>query len=390
MNKTSTRFFILAIIAALGLIVTVALSHQFYQVRGGLGGFKSICNISQKMNCDAVAASPYAELIAETPLSAFGTAWFLATFIISLLCLGESWRKEGSRALLALFTLGSGVSVIYIYIMGAILKTFCLYCLMIDGLNFIGLGIALSLEPWKKTSQGLDFGKWKIVIGILVGSLFTSLAMTKQFDSSTPDVVSVAEVVQSIMSSPPVEVNAGDEFPSFGPKSAPITIVEFSDFQCPFCRLGALGLNTVINRYPDQVRVVFRNYPLDPICNPEVQRSMHQFACEEARTVLCAHRQGKFKETYESFFEHQAGLSAQGPNSPLEMAKAEGVSAEGLATCLNSPEISTAISKDIQEAKRLGIISTPTFFVNGRKVEGVRPPSIWNQIIDTLLKDAKK
>lgn len=385
MKNIPKRLILLAVIATIGLIFSILLTQQFYEIRNGAGGFKSICNISQTLNCDAVTASPYAELVGGLPLSSFGAGWFLAILLISFLAMIEEFRREASRGLLALFAIGSGVSLIYFFVMAAVIKSYCLYCLTIDGLNFVGLGIAFSLENWKKSPEKIDFSKWKWMAGLVAGSLFVSIVLSKNMDGLRLDSSTLNQVVDSFMETPPVAVNSGNEFPSIGPDHAPITIVEFSDFQCPYCRIGASIINSVINRYPTQVRVVFRNFPLDPNCNPEVQRAMHPYACQLARLATCAHRQGKFKEVYENFFENQANLAAQGPNSPLELAKAAHANSDQLSSCSATSDISSAITRDIEEAKRLGISSTPTFFVNGKKIEGIRPPPIWNKIIDRIL-----
>ena len=177
-------------------------------------------------------------------------------------------------------------------------------------------------------------------------------------------------------------MKTGEELPSIGPLSAKITIVEFSDFQCPWCRLGAFAVNSTINRYPHQIRIIFRNYPLDQACNPQFEQTAHPIACEAARVALCAQKQGKFETLYQELFEKQASFS---PGRPAEIAKESGLNGIELQRCLDSPETSTAISNDIREATLLGVKSTPTFFINGHKMEGAYPVEAWNGIIDELL-----
>lgn len=394
MKKLPIRSAILPIISSLGVLFSIVLTHQYYEIRSGAGGFKSICNISEKLNCDAVTASPFAELIGGLPVSSFALGWFVATLILGLMALNSDWKKQASRGLLALFGIGSGISLVYLVIMASVLKTYCLFCLIIDGLNFSGLAVVLTLmrhpETEKKSSQGTPAPTWKFMAGILATSIFVSLVLSKTMDQIDMDATMRDQIVESVLETSPTAVNTGKEFPSIGPENAPITIVEFSDFQCPYCRIGANIVNTLLNRYPQQVRVVFRNFPLDPSCNPEVKQSMHPFACELARIAICAHRQGKFKEVYENFFENQSKLSNQGPGSPLELAKAAHADTTQLPTCTSGQDIALALTRDIEEAKRLGITSTPTFFINGKKVEGIRPPHVWNKIIDRMIQTSQK
>jgi protein-disulfide isomerase len=195
--------------------------------------------------------------------------------------------------------------------------------------------------------------------------------------------------IDEVLALPVLSIGSGDEFASLGPKDARVTIVEFSDFQCPYCRIGAMFLNSVLNRYPKDVRLVFRAYPLDPSCNASVQHSMHPVACLTARTAFCARKQGKFKDAYEAFFEHQSELSATGNGQPIELAAKAGVDKAQLQSCEGSPEIGMAIARDIEEGNRLGVQSTPTFFVNGHKVEGVWPVPAWNFLIERILASGK-
>jgi protein-disulfide isomerase len=205
----------------------------------------------------------------------------------------------------------------------------------------------------------------------------------RALDESEISSSQAAMLAKATLDSPVIAVNSGPEFPSIGAgPGAPVTIVEFSDFQCPFCRLGAFIVNSVIQRYPTQVRVVFRNFPLDSGCNRKMERPMHAYACEAAKTAVCAYHQGKFEPVYQTFFENQASFA---PGKVLELAQQAGADAASLNSCVNTTDTAAAISRDVEEAINLGIESTPTFFINGHKMAGAQPPIVWNKIIDELL-----
>lgn len=370
------------ILALTGVALSALLTHEFYQIRNGELGFRSFCNINQTVNCDVIAASPYAELFAGIPLSSFSTGWFIAMAVLGLLAFLDDWRKDATKVLLVMAGFGGVMSVLYFAIMAMVLKTYCIYCLGIDAVNFALVAVLYFLRP--RGSKNLpEPGRLKTVAGIVVGSLLVAIVFGKSMDSSSINSQTAREMADSVLSSPQLSVAAGDELPSIGPKNAPITIVEFSDFQCPHCRLGAFMMNTVLNRYPSQVRLVFRNFPLDPSCNPLMQSSLHNTACEAAKTVLCANKQGKFKPVYEELFEKQNTLV---PGKPAAIAQEIGLDTAQLSACTSSQEISIAVTRDIEEAKGLGIKATPTFFINGHKLEGVYPAPVWNQIIEHLLR----
>jgi protein-disulfide isomerase len=127
--------------------------------------------------------------------------------------------------------------------------------------------------------------------------------------------------------------------------------------------------------------VVFRNFPLDSGCNRKMERPMHPYACEAAKYVQCANQQGKFEAVYEAFFQNQASFA---PGKLSELAAGTGADTAKLTQCMNAPETAIALSRDIEEGIVLGIQSTPTFFINGHKYEGVLPPEAWKKLIEKL------
>jgi protein-disulfide isomerase len=335
------------------------------------------------MNCDAVAASPYASLFAGLPLSSFAAGWFLALFVVALTARNVFWRRESLRAALVLTGVGTLLSIAYFGIMAGVLHTYCLFCLVTDAINILALLIVLSLKPEGFSEHKPEAEKWKSFAGLTAASVLIAVLGLRTLDASTLTSDQATQMADATLNSPVLSVNAGPEFPSLGPANAPITIVEFSDFQCPFCRIGAFTVNSVVEHYPQQVRVVFRNYPLDSACNRKLERSMHPYACEAAKTAVCAHQQGKFEPVYQTLFENQATFA---PGRVSQLAKEAGVDPARLTGCIAASETSVAVSRDIEEGINLGVQSTPTFFINGRRIEGVMPPEVWNRIIDQLLK----
>jgi protein-disulfide isomerase len=335
------------------------------------------------MNCDVVAASPSAELFAGLPVSSFASGWFLSIFIISLLALKKDWEREAVRMVFGFYAVGLLFCFTYFFIMQFKLKTFCLYCMGVDLCTLLGAGISLNLRPDLPSRLAIDRKKWKVFFGIGTSSQIIMVFGLSFLNQNAFQPQKVQEEAKAILKAPILHIDLDDDMPSVGPKRAPITIVEFSDFQCPFCKTGALNVNSLLYHYPEKIRIIFKNYPLDQKCNPDFPQTMHPAACEAAKVALCAHQQGKFETAYEILFENQSSL-VEGTVSQL--MKASGIDAARLSQCQESPQTDSQIARDISEGKTLGINGTPTFFINGHKVEGIRPIPVWNAVIETLLK----
>ncbi|MEJ0004914.1 MAG: thioredoxin domain-containing protein [Steroidobacteraceae bacterium] len=161
--------------------------------------------------------------------------------------------------------------------------------------------------------------------------------------------------------------------PQRGPATARVTIVEFSDFQCPFCGRLAPVLKQLQATYPADVRLVFRNFPLRPI---------HPNAAEAAAAGVCANAQGKFWEMHDAMYADQGGL---GRAALEEKAKRLGLDVPSFSACLQSTKTTDAIAADEEAARRLGLSGTPGSFVNGRFFSGALPLSDWRNLVDEEL-----
>jgi len=162
-------------------------------------------------------------------------------------------------------------------------------------------------------------------------------------------------------------------FPAQGPATAPVTIVEFSDFQCPFCSRLKPELEQVKAKYGDKVRIVFRQFPL----------AMHQNAQKAAQAALCANDQGKFWQMHDAMFNDQAGLT---PDALKAKAKTIGLNEQTFAACLDGDKHSKEIQADMAAGQAAGVQGTPAMFVNGRFINGAVPVDQITHVIDEELK----
>jgi protein-disulfide isomerase len=186
-----------------------------------------------------------------------------------------------------------------------------------------------------------------------------------------------AEATVSILLRPPeppvIQLAAGDD-PSVGPSTAPVTIVEYGDFECPICKESVAILEQLRSLYPHQVRVVYRDFPL----------AAHPRARSAAEAAQCAYEQGEFWAYHDALYAHAPEL----PNY-LELADRLHLDTQRFNNCLMSAVPKAAVSKDLHEAQRLGLSGTPTFFVNGRYMSGFQTLETMREAVDRALVDAR-
>jgi protein-disulfide isomerase len=185
-------------------------------------------------------------------------------------------------------------------------------------------------------------------------------------------------VVVNLKPPTPFRVDVKTEGAPFrGPVVAPVTIVEFQDFHCPFCRRVQPTLIELAARYGDRVRLVYRDFPIESL-HPQA-RSAHEAA-------RCANAQGKF------WAYHDALYSKPHQTTPEDLkAIALGVNLEmkTFELCLNARIYRSAVQRDIDEGTRVGVVGTPTFFINGRVISGAQPLDSFTRIVDEELARSK-
>jgi len=180
--------------------------------------------------------------------------------------------------------------------------------------------------------------------------------------------------VKVMLDPPRMPVQVGDA-PFRGPADAPITIVEYSDFQCPFCGRAAPTVKQIEERYQGKVRVAYKDFPL----------SFHQFAQKASEAGLCAKDQGKFWEMSDRLFANQQKLQV---TDLKEHALAIGLAAEPFNQCLDSSKYAAVIQKNQEEGGKFGVTGTPAFFINGRSLVGAQPFDNFALIINEELERA--
>ena len=161
--------------------------------------------------------------------------------------------------------------------------------------------------------------------------------------------------------------------PVMGPADARITLVEFSDFQCPYCSKAVAQINATLKAYPNDLRLIFKQYPLDS----------HPAAAISAAASLAAHQQGKFWPMHDVLFANRSKLSRQ---SILAWAKDIGLDMKRFTADLDSDATRKAVLRDQADGDKAGVEGTPTVFLNGQRYNGDLAPEAIKPVIESELK----
>ena len=395
-GKRSGWFVVFLAAAGIGICLYLYSLH----VALLLGEIKSgpLCGADGGLGCQSVASSLYSSLLG-LPLATLG-AVFYSTLV--LLGLGGVifWRDSGRvflRWALCLALLGLAVDLYLAYIMFFRIQAVCWLCATTYVINIVII-LVLVKSVWKepkpraplraifpgtKDSQGIDLYYRNAIKGLLIGGiLFASVVGVagSQFISKSltgDDRERLAKIKEDLTRQKPITIGIKNR-PFKGAENAAATVVEFSDFLCPFCAKAAKYLKLAESGNHDTARFVFRHYPLDTSCNRNLRSDVHPGACLLAEGSVCADEQNKFWEYHDIAFETKGNISR---SVAMDIASNIGLDSSAFESCLDSGRGLKVVREDINAAAKAGVKSTPTLFVNGRKLRGVPKPWMLNEIL---------
>ena len=217
-------------------------------------------------------------------------------------------------------------------------------------------------------------------LGIAAGYLIFAMPLRTQLTAAEQQIASMSTAAgQDQAAAVPQNVKRYDipaeGFPTYGPKTAPITIVEFSDYECPFCQQWHTQVWPQIEKkYGNQVRLVYRDFPL---------YGLHNNAAPAAEAAHCADEQGKYWEYHDKLFSGDYKLTRQ---SFEAIATGLGMDATKFAACLDASKYKETVQSNYDFASKLGVQSTPTFFVNGLALVGAQPFEVFDRVIAMEIK----
>lgn len=405
-----------------GAAVAGLLLFQHHGEPQAVGAVNEVCGDGQTSGCELVARSSWSS-VGGTPLAAIGLVLCLVLATSLVLALRSEEPTRGALASLVLVLLGAalGVDLALGVIQVFAVKAFCGLCVATYALNVIAfaalwpargalreLPAALSAPPSRLAMAGLVLAAvaWVCAVTALDLTLVArsalrsatllgapaSIALPPGSAASTASVVvgdaahwrAEAQRLQAILDDPhKVEHYFSDKaareyaaarvesvdlngVPSKGVSGAPVQVVEYADFLCPACRNLARALTGFLPQSGNRVEIFYKNYPLEQACNPNLQRSAHPGACLLAKGGLCAQDQGKFWPYHDRVFERPMEKASQ--EDVLRFATGAGLDMAAFGACLSAAATRDRLTAQIAEAKRLGVQSTPTFYINGKKL----------------------
>ena len=321
------------------------------------------CSVDTTFDCGSVIRSEYST-IAGIPIAFLGSGFYAAASFGGLMAMLKPGAYDGGGKLL---TLGGLISVLFsVFLAWASMQLgkWCLFCISLYGVNALLLSSGLL---WRRSASP---GESDRASNAMVGSGLLVFVLTMVFFSQAssptagPAVAADAsgDALASLFEAPAGKMTLDGTEPIYGDPSAPYTVVEFADFECPYCGKVAPELKKLVDNNAD-IRLLFKHYPLSPLCNESVQREgMHPHACGAAQASECARHQERFWELTALMFKNQSYLS---PEDLKFLTQQVGMDEAAYAECMANPMTETAVLSDISHANTLDLHGTPALFLFG-------------------------
>lgn len=366
-----------------------ALYHRQSLLARGLDE-PSSCNLGGVVNCDAVALSSFGTWFG-IPVAAFGLAFYVVLIALSLraLLLEMDDKKEPAGRighwLFALTVVGLFPTAWLAASSFFAIKAVCLMCLVTYVIN-----VALLMSTWRlKGAPGeLPMTPGFATMIAIVAGLQLVLPQLLESNLTNGRRIEPGVIATYLKRFKEAEVHDihTEGFPTWGARNAPVTLVEFSDFQCPHCKRGAATLPAIASSYGGKVKIVFRNYPLNGSCNstPGIGTSGHPFACPAAKAGRCVFKM----KGDEAFFRYLDAVFAKQDDLSQEIIDAaatkEGISDADLKACVASSETHEALMNETAEGAALKIEGTPAIYLNGKFLDSGSSPRVLKALLDEV------
>jgi protein-disulfide isomerase/uncharacterized membrane protein len=411
-----TRPAVALLLSVAGGVLTLVLLSKHYGVPLLGEAVLAACGVGE--GCDIVSQSRYAVFL-SLPLAAWGLILYgsLAALIApAVFGKAEGDPDPGLSFGFVLSTLAVVIDVGLLGLQAFAIQAFCKFCI---ATYFVNLGLVATLWPYRQVSRASLFlfapEARRALVGWIFASLFAmsgAIGLNEALESrkelagnsilgaplQSPKATSKGSVEEQLQQAQAearkwkntldderllqiyLNQKARDDFnkaevlkldlshsPTQGPKDAPITVVTFSDFMCPFCRDLAIGLKGFLPTTANQIQTRYKYFPLDKTCNTKLGQTLHPGACELALGGICAAEGGRFWEYHDKVFSERWDKATR--EDALRIGGAVGLDGKKLSACMDSAASRGLLAKDIEEGDRIGVGSTPTIFVNGRKLQ---------------------
>lgn len=402
-----------------GCVLSLMLLSKHYGIP--LLGEAALAACGEGGGCDIVSQSRYAS-VAGVPLAAIGLFFYGALLALLFPALFADKAEGGGAPAMGfhLALLAVAIDVALLGLQAFSIHAFCKFCIATYVVNAL---IVASLWPFRQTARAFGFASaaterrafvaWVVaVLAVAASALATNAALADRKALAGASILGIpmppqgpaataapAGPLEEQLAAAQAEAKkwkdtldderrlqiylnekAKSDFnetaaskldlsnaPAQGAKEAPIAVVSYSDFMCPFCRDLAVGLKGFLPTAGNRVRSYYKHFPLDMTCNPRVGRTVHEGACELALGGVCAEEGGRFWEFHERVFARRWDKATR--EDVFALGAAAGLDRGKLASCMDSATAKGRLASDIEEGWRVGVASTPTIFVNGKKLK---------------------
>ena len=394
MSKTAAWFAFACAVA--GLLASGAAAYVHYHLLFD-PRYTSFCDVNATFSCSQVYMSRFST-VHGIPVAIFGAIWFAGASLLTVtgMAARDNVRENVPGYLFVASTLALAVVLYFEYVSFVVLKAVCLLCLVMAG-AVVGLFfLSGATTPFAMTSlprramrdlRTLVSTPLAIVVAVLfLGGAASALAFFPREGAVTAETGSAA-----VPQAPAPTASQQSEFERFmtttprvplviPAEGAKVLIVKFNDFQCPPCRNSHMAYKPILAKFamehPGEVRYVLKDYPLDAECNANIANTIHPSACAAAVAVRLARTHNREEAMIEWIFANQPALT-------VELVK-QAARDVGQVTDYDAKYATTlvAVKSDIALGKQLGVMATPTFFINGLKIDGALPVQYFQQAIE--------
>lgn len=400
MRKTTKIAFIAILLAEL-TISGYLLYRQFAFIAQIPIQEKDISQILSLGNCDNTLKNPF--YLIGLPWAAWGLIYFgLLLTVFSLAhFLKQSFENEAYTTFF-LLTLPAGV--VSIFLLGSMFlgyAPFCGICVIVHLLHFTLIYLFGRIYPiqLKKVFKTIKTALVYLLLGktenpmktrnnvvVFLMLIFMILAIYQRLGFELEILKFYAQqhtisdnTLDNFFAQKPLDIPISNLDAQLGSKNAPIELILFSDFECPYCAEFSIECKKWLAAYPNKIRLIFKHYPLSNTCNPEMEQDMHPQACEAATAAQAALLQNKFWEFHDLLFKE--GIKNDHYQSIIQKLQLDSAK---FSKDMQSAEVSLKIKNDIQLANQLGVSGTPSAFLNKRKVENLHP-ELLKELIEKIL-----
>jgi protein-disulfide isomerase/uncharacterized membrane protein len=409
------RQVLLFLTSMLGSVLSVYATLLTINVREYNVEVQSFCSINALFDCNFVASSE-AALLFGIPVAWWAFTYYLwISAVIIWTFISPSNRRPIMVTAFIISTIALAFTIYKACQMIFLLKIICLICILMYFANVViflllikvsGLKLKPLLgktedvsrqtkkESWRSSIYAYLPGLFSIIVVFFIGYSVIKISFPTRasnimergvsHNDSIQNRVNISNAVARHFAQAKRFIKLVPDAPVWGNPQAKVTVVEFSDFQCPFCQLAASRLRDILSEFSDHVKLHFIHYPLDKSLNQHITTNGHKYAGLAACAAIYAFDKNKFWEFHDDLFLRQQDLNNE---TIFLLARSYGWNINQFKKAVQSPDIIDRLMKHIRCGQDVGIEGTPTIYINGRHVEQWDDPDVLRRIIENELQN---